>query len=108
MGDGCFLGVLNRVRLELRDLISQCLSFDPCHRPELEDLLSHPWSTMPTPEWVTLAKLMDAIPEDKQNTATACDNPKETFKRQMSRTVPDVILEERMLEATCSLIRHYV
>jgi len=34
--------------VEVRDLISQCLSIRPCDRPTLEAILRHPWMALDT------------------------------------------------------------
>ncbi|KAH7705525.1 Protein PRK-2 [Aphelenchoides avenae] len=82
---------------ELRDLITKCFSFDPCHRPDLDDLLSHAWTVKPTPDWQTLMNLMEVIPEDMRKLSTPTDgNAKDFFTH--AKTVPDVIYEEPTID----------
>ena len=40
---------------EVRDLLGQCLSFDPFARPALEQIMGHPWLAKPCLEWAQLA-----------------------------------------------------
>jgi serine/threonine protein kinase len=39
---------------EARDLLSQCLSFDPFARPSLDQILSNPWFAKTNPNWAHL------------------------------------------------------
>ena len=42
------LSVIVCVCSEVRDLIAQCLSYQAVDRPSLEEILAHPWLTIPT------------------------------------------------------------
>ncbi|CAJ0580852.1 unnamed protein product, partial [Mesorhabditis spiculigera] len=48
------------VSTEARDLVLQCLSYEPYDRCSLEEILIHPWMTADCPDWVTLTKNLNA------------------------------------------------
>lgn len=53
--------------LEAKDLIQQCLRFDPLTRCTLEEVLRHKWTKTLTPDWLTLISSSTFNNENDEN-----------------------------------------